>query len=358
MKRILYIDVFCPSGHLAFNRAYIAKLIEAGFDLSFALRAGYYEELGAPAGRLVVEVPACYYDRPGSVTSRLNHWLALRHIRQRIVEEHYDFIFLSSFEEVSLWATRFSLPCVLVNHANVAGLDKWIRRWFARRLSRNGTWLVFAEFIRKRVVQHGIDRVQVVPQGLTERHQPGDEDKMLLRGIDDRLVAAGVKHIVFIPAGAKYADRFIARIVADPSFQDFLRTRGMLLVVKGADFADECANVVPISKYLTHDEYRALFLASACLVLHYPSSFNYRVSATLIECFSNEKPCVVSDIEGFRAFARNFRYDPFYGNQAELCAALDRVLGAGDSSISRPYCHLDEQIPSFIRAEQTWSAVR
>lgn len=350
--------MFCPSGHLALNRAYIAKLIEAGFELSFALRAGYYDELGAPKGRLQVEVPSHYYDRHGSVVSRLNHWLALRYIRQRIDEKHYDVIFMSSFEEISLWAARFSLPCVLVNHANVAGLDKWLRWWFARRLSRNSTWLVFAEFIRQRVIHHGINRVQVVPQGLVERHQPEDNDELLLRAIDGRLVASDVRHIVFAPSGAKYADRFIARTVADPAFQEFLRARGILLVVRGVDLAGKCTHVVSISKYLTHDEYKALFLASACLILHYPDTFNYRVSATLIECFSNEKPCVVSDIEGFRAFAHNFGYDPFYSNQAELCAALDRAIDAGDSSMSQPYCHLDEQIPSFVRAAQTWSAAR
>jgi hypothetical protein len=341
---------------VAFNRAYIAKLQEEGFELAFALRSGYYQELGCPPGKLQVEVPSHYYDRPGSLASRVNQWLALRYIRQRIDENEFDAIFLSSFEEISLWAARFSLPCVLVNHANVAGLDKGLRRWFARRLSRNGTLIVFAEFIRQRVLHHGINRTQVVPQGLVERHRPGGDDSRLLGAIDPRLVSADFRHIVFVPSGAKYADGFITRITTDPAFQEFLRARNLLLVVRGVELPDACANVISISKYLSNDEYKALFLASRCLVLHYPESFNYRVSATLIECFSNEKPCVVSDIEGFRAFAHNFRYDPFYGSQSELCAALDRVIDAASAADSAAYRDLQEQIPSFLAASREWTA--
>jgi hypothetical protein len=352
--KLLYLDVFCPSGHLAFNRAYIAKLLAEGFELSYALRAGYHQELGSPPGTLKVEVPAEYYDRPGSLASRLNHWLALRYIRRRIDQKDYDAIFLSSFEEISLWAAGFSLPCILVNHANVAGLDKGLRRWFARRLSRNNTMIVFAEFIRQRVFHHGIKRAQVVPQGLVEPHRPGDQDPQLLSAIDPRLIAPDFRHVVFVPSGAKYADGFIARVTTDPSFQEFLCARSILLVVRGVELPNACTNVVSISKYLSNDEYKALFLASKCLVLHYPESFNYRVSATLIECFSNDKPCVVSDIEGFRAFAHNFQYEPFYGSQAELCAALDRVIDIASAAGSVAYRHLEEQIPSFLLASQDW----
>jgi hypothetical protein len=94
------------------------------------------------------------------------------------------------------------------------------------------------------------------------------------------------------------------------------------------------------------------------LILHYPETFNYRVSATLIECFSNSKPCVLSDIEAFRVFAHNFQYEPFYRSQAELCAALDRVIDADSSAGSAPYCHLEEQIPSFRVAARDWLAPR
>ena len=355
MKRILYIDSFCPAGHLALNRVYITKLVAEGFAVSLALKAGYYEQLGAPGGtQLEVEVPASYYHKSGSLVSRINQWLALRFIRERIDESKYEVIFLSSYEEISLWAAHFRTPCLLVNHANVAALDNGIRRWFANRLARNCTWLVFAEFIRQRVLHHGITRVQVVPQGLVEPHRLGGGIWDILHSIDERLVAPWVRHLVFVPSGAKYDDEFIVSTLANKSFQDYLEARGILLAVKGTCFANGSRNVVMITKYLAPDEYKALFLASTCLVLHYPPSFNYRVSATLIECFSNSKACLVSDIDSFRAFAPNFQYDPFYRSRESLCAALDRLLVAGAGFLSEPYRNLDEQIPSFVRVAESW----
>lgn len=357
MKRILYIDAFCPAGHLALNRVYISKLVEEGFTVSLALKVGYNEQLGMTSGApLKVEVPPAYYDKSGSLRSRFYLWMILRFIRDRIDEDQYDVIFFSSYEEISLWAAHFRKPCVLVNHANVAALDRGVRRWFAHRLVRRGcTWLVFADFIRQRVLHHGITRVHVVPQGLVERHRPAPGAQELLGSIDKRLVAPWVRHLVFIPSGAKYDDKFIPNALSKPAFQRYLEASGIALAVKSEHFVSESRNVVLIRKYLSAQQYKALFVSSTCLVLHYPVSFNYRVSATLIECFSNEKACLVSDIDSFRAFARNFRYDPFYDNTESLCAALDRLLAAGTDLLSAPYQYLDEQVPSFIQAARAWA---
>ena len=352
--RILYIDSICPYGHHALNRLYISTLVREGFEVSLALKEGYYEALGSPGGTLKVAVPARWYDeRAEQIRARVNIWRALRYIRRQIDESDYDVIFLSSYEEISLWAAGFKTHCLLINHANVAGLDHPIRRWFARRLARNATGLVFAEFIRQRALFHGLGRVQVMPQGLVERYAPEAAAEELLRSIDPRLGEAGWRHLVFVPSGAKYADGFIAAIVEDAGFQRFLRERSILFVIKAYQLRSTAQNIMLFSKHLTAAQYRALFNASACLVLHYPASFTYRVSATLIECFSNEKACLLSDIESFRAFGGRFRYNPFYASQAELAAALDRLLAAEDL-IARPYQALEDQVLSFEHLSRDW----
>ncbi len=352
--RVLYIDSFCPYGHRALNRLYIATMVREGFAVSLALKEGYYEALGSPGGTLKVAVPARWYDELAKqIRSRINTWRALRYIRQRINESDYDIIFLSSYEELSLWAAGFKTPCVMVNHANVAGLDHPLRRWFARRLASNSTGLVYADFIGQRARFHGIKRVQVMPQGLVERYAPVADPEALLRSIDPRLSEAGWQHLVFVPSGAKYADGFIATIIADAGFQEFLRERGILLVVKAQQLESTARNIVLLSKHLSTAQYRALFHACTCLVLHYPPSFTYRVSATLIECFSNAKACLLSNIESFRAFEAKFRYNPFYATQAELVAALDRLLPAGDL-LACPYQALEDQSLSFERLAREW----
>ncbi len=347
--RILYIDSICPFGHLALNRLYISTLVKEGFDVSLALKEGYYEALGAPGGTLKVTVPARWYDESAKqIQARVNIWRALRYIRRRTDESDYDIIFLSSYEEISLWAASFKTHCLIVNHANVAGLDHPVRRWFARRLARNATGLVFAEFIRQRALFHGIHGVQVIPQGLVKRYAPEADTKELLRSIDSRLAEAEWRHLVFVPSGAKYDDGFIGRVVDDADFLRFLRDRNIVLVIKSVELRSDCENIIVFSKRLTAAQYQALFNASTCLLLHYPASFTYRVSATLIECFSNDKACLLSDIASFRAFAGKFRYDPFYDSQPALCAALDRLLSAKDH-IVRPYQSLEDQVLSFER---------
>jgi hypothetical protein len=88
-------------------------------------------------------------------------------------------------------------------------------------------------------------------------------------------------------------------------------------------------------------EYRALFQACGCVLLHYPPSFRYRVSAILFECFANGKPCIVSDIEAFRAFAPHFRYQAFYRDRHDLASRLDGLLSSKCQGLPRPYRDLD-----------------
>lgn len=352
--RILYIDSFCPYGHLALNRLYISTLIREGFDVLLALKEGYYEEMGAPGGTVRVRVPARFFDEHAKrFSSRFNIWRALRFIQKRVDESTYDAIFFSSYEEISLWCSHFKRPCVLVNHGNVAGLDNRVRRWFARRLAPNATWLVFAAFIRQRVLFYGIDRVQIVPQGLVEPYPVDGQSARILRSIDARIVESGMQHIIFVPSGAKYADAFIAETVASQAFRQYLKDRRILLVIKTVQLRHNAENIVALKGHLTRDQYKALFTSSTCLILHYPASFTYRVSATLMECFSNNKACLLSDIEAFRYFSNKFCYNPFYASSKELCSGLDRLIRTKEL-LQNPYRGLTDQVPSFARLAPGW----
>lgn len=346
--RILFVDPICPIGHMNLNRVYIGRLLDAGFLVDAVFREGYAEELGIAPGVVKLAMPATYFgEQHGRVRSRWNQLRLLLEIKRILPVEEYDLILFSSYEEISLYLSRFPGRLVLVNHANVAALDNPIKRWFIKRLARRAMFVVFHDFIGQRLRNSGITDVRVVPLGLSPPYAiAGPDRKDVLEAIDRRLVSRNWAHIVFAPTGAKYGDTFLSQLLLRDDFAQYLSDRRILLVVKEGPRRVRSENVLVLRGRLPVDSYRALFSAASCVLISYPNNFTYRVSAVLFECFSNQKPCMVSDIEAFRAFESHFRYAPFFTDSENLMELLDALLQRPDMLVE-PYKDLEGLTPSF-----------
>ena len=68
---------------------------------------------------------------------------------------------------------------------------------------------------------------------------------------------------------------------------------------------------------------------------------------TLFECFSNNKPCVLSSIEAFMVFERHFNYNPFFGDTFGLMTALETVLSLPAEVRGAPYRDCGSLNPTF-----------
>ena len=110
-----------------------------------------------------------------------------------------------------------------------------------RRLSE-GLSAVSALCDRVMVLRQG--RVQTLAQGLPSPGAPPPDADTLLEALDPRLAGRAARRIVFVPAGAKYADGFILDVVHDPEFGHFMELQNALFVVKSMTLSEPLPSVV------------------------------------------------------------------------------------------------------------------
>jgi hypothetical protein len=342
MQRILYIDLICQFGHVNINKNIINRFIELGLSVDIVFRKGYAERLNIPLDLVKWEVPeSWFYDADDSVRERYFQYKALREIKHKFPLRDYDYIFMSSFEEISLFFSGFKGNLLLLNHGNVAGLDNRIKRFFLKRISRYSTIIVFFENIKKRFIESGITKVMVEPHGFPHPYNKSDvEIQWLLNSMDPRLTSSEFKFKIFAPTGSKYNDNFISTLLQKQEFLNFLSSQNLLFILKDKPINVNHKNIIALPDYVADEEYQSIFLNADCILIHYPPSFIYRVSAVLHECFANQKPCLLSDIESFDVFNPHFTYPAFYKNTDELISRINNLID-NRNVLNSPYVNLD-----------------
>ncbi|NCI48080.1 glycosyltransferase family protein [Sediminibacterium soli] len=321
------------------NKVFINGFKNKGFTVSVIARAGYLDELQISNEDIALKIPESYYvNNAGSIKDRLRQWLILRFIRKRISFRKYDVVFFSFFDEIVFSLSGIKGNLFFMNHSNVSGLENTLKCFFLRRIERMGTILVFHEMIRRRFADFGMNKVIVEPLGLSlpyyndlERH------KNLLEKVDPRLSTLDFRLTIFIPTVSKYRDHFLWELLSSKSFLDFLLENRVLFVIKDDSIDITHPNICQVKSFLNDETYQAIFMKSDFLVLQYPDSFKYKVSASLFECFSNNKPCFLSDIEAFRVFNSYFNYDPYYNSIEKLTELIQISIARKDLIVGNPY---------------------
>lgn len=348
MRNLLYIDPFCNNGHINYNKLYVNIFLEYNLHVDLILKEGYINKLGLPSKLLRLELPKKYYpNKTGKLISRIYLFKILLFIKNNINLECYDYVIFSGYEEITFYFTNIAKNSFLINHDNVSGLKNGIKRFFNKRISSKNTHIVFAEFIKNRLAHFDINKMIVVSLGIFPPYKIDRfKIKSILKSIDNRIDTEKYKYIIFAPAGSKYGDNFINMLLSNGVFLDYLYKKRILFIVKDKLLNSHNDNVLIINKILSDLQYQSLFIQSSAILIQYPASFDYRVSGIFMECLSNNKKCLLSDIKGFRAFEDHFNYDPFYINADGLIDKIDRMVLS--ENINQPiYQKLTKLTPSF-----------
>ena len=231
---------------------------------------------------------------------------------------------------------------VLLNHNNVSGLHSAIKLWCFRRVTRNATLVVFDPMTELRARQLGATSTVHEPHGLDmPRLEPA---RLPLSCIDARLQEVPGRKILFAPNSSHRQEAVLNQYVGKPEFEKFLKENGLTLVLGQGSWRSCSENVVALRSPISDAHYQSLMARASGMVVAYPSSFAYRTSALLMECFAHQKPCVLSDIPAFRLYEAHFSYHPFFSNLKELQAAILRMLALDRTSA---YQSLDVLRPSY-----------
>lgn len=350
MKKILFIDVYCPNGHINLNKNFINQFNNLGYELDFVLKKGYNNNIGINEDSLIWSVPNFFYKGKSPIVVRFNLFIMLLLLRSKVNTRKYDYVFFSSYDEISLWFSGFSGNFILVNHSNIVGLENPLKRFFIKKLAKSSINIVFADFIKVAAEKYGLENLKVQQIGLSNAYYiDRKKQQQILLGISEKLINKDLNAIIFVPTGQKYGDSFIKKIIDSTIFTKFLQREKILLVIKDKNIESSNENILVLKTYISNEEYQSLFLASTLILLSYPKSFKYRISAVLFESFSSKKACLLSEIEGFTSYSNYFNYNPFYSDIESLISRIEDYFIHINNPSNKPYKNLENLNQNFSK---------
>ena len=271
MKKILFVDFYCPNGHINLNKNFINQFNNLGYELDFVLKKGYGNHIGIDEDSLKWSVPNFFYEGKSPIVIRFKLFIMLLLLRSKVNTRKYDYIFFSSYDEISLWFSGFNGNFILVNHSNIAGLENPLKRFFIKKLAKSSINIVFGDFIKVAAEKYGLENVKVQQIGLSNAYSiDRKKQQQVLLGISEKLINKDFNAIIFIPTGQKYGDGFIKKIIDSTIFTKFLQREKILFVVKDKNIESPNENILVLKTYISNEEYQSLFLASTLILLNYP----------------------------------------------------------------------------------------
>ena len=334
-KKVVVVDVISKWGHNALNSEILTTLQQYGCTVDFIGNETHRTIVdGRGLNNFTLFKPIREEAFDGPIFGRLRLIEKLQKVAKIIRKEKYDIVLFSAFDELAmLFWPNVGGKLLLIAHGNISGGRSSFKRFALKRIVTNAHLLVFHDFIRTRAKELGVPSVSVMGQGLTAPYS-----KIQLASLEQYLpvqlksLAQGQrKTIVFVPSVTKYSDDILLHTLLSPQMDELCSRKGIHFIIKGGK-ARPLSHVTMLPQFISKAEYQAVFQLADTVVLGYPSSFDYRLSAVFIECISNNKPCVVSEIDCFRALSKHFRYNPYFGD----CGSLVRAIGES-TSIDHPF---------------------
>lgn len=312
-KKILYIDPFYQTGHSDFNNGYIKSLRETGAILHFVVVKGYEKHLNIAENEILYKI-STFLERTdfGGFGNRICHLIALFLIRLKIRFSDYDKVFFSNFDEISFYFSGIK-NAILVPHINISESSNKVKFFFLNKVLQKNTCIAFNQSISNYLSQKGNYKIMEQPLGLPEPIRLTQKANFTAK--EQQLIndLSAYNKILFSPSAQSSDTEFIQNLIDDTAFLAMLKNENIAFVAKG-NFTSQNENIIVINYYLSTDLYQYLFLKSDCILLAYPESFQYRVSAVLFECFANNKRCLMPNTEAFTVCENHFNYNPFFNN--------------------------------------------
>ncbi len=318
-NKFLYIDPFSPNGHINFNKIYVSALSGLNLSIDFIFKEDYAKNLNLPINP-IFEIPKNYYYESGKLGNRILYYKIFKFLKKKINFQSYDYVFFSSYEEISLFTSRIKGNLFLISHDNVRGFLSPVKRFFLKRLAKNSTFLVFEDYMKDLILKTGIEKVKVLPHSYLQgdiKKNPTKKDHC--------------EYQIFLPSSANNVDfEFINTIINSNEIKDILVKKNIVLTFKSKSIKSQHRNISIINYRLNDEEYRRLFLQSDIILIPY-SNFLYRTSGVLFECIANEKKAFIKNLKAFECY-KNMSSSLYYFSSIEdfkiLLKKIDKIVHA------------------------------
>ena len=178
---------------------------------------------------------------------------------------------------------------VVFHHDNVDYLRIKYNRFFFKMYMNKISHFVFADFIKERLIEIGVDEKKVfviphpIPANETKTSELPDEN-------------------LFIGLGHASDSRIIKEIIAYENSTKILSQNRVKLTLRSNEivFKSEVINI--INKHLSNKEYNDLYLRAKGVFMFYPKTFEYRFSGAMLDAFRNKKNVIGTNIPIIKYF--------------------------------------------------------
>lgn len=315
-KKVLFIDYILEKGHVNFNHIHIDALKRNGFDVYLILHQYIADLLPYDTNQYVAIIPPFLRKREGHpLLNRIIFLLTLIYLRLKVRFKNYDHVIISSLDEISLGIFPLCQGMQIICHRNAISLENSIKRYFLKRLALHNNFIVFNESMVRPFHLHGITNVHIISHGVMPTY---DNWASLKKG----------KHPIRIFHPSANSDVvFLKELLNSQDFIDYLRQEDIVLTLRtNYDFNSPTNHIKIIREFLSEEEYHKQFCNSDIILIIYPPTFRYTVSAVSFECITYGKKALIKSNEALDYCQRFYNYDPFFDSLPQLKERLTYII--------------------------------
>jgi hypothetical protein len=314
MKTVLFIDYIYQKGHINFNKIHIESLIKSGFDVKLVLHKKVAEQLPYSTAQYALVLPnwLCQKEKK-PILNRLFFLIALLLIKIKINCNKYDYLVISSFEEITLGLFPPAHKMFIICHGNIENVYNKTKKIFLKKLSKKNVFVVFNNYIRNEYIKHGFNNVKIISHGCIKKATIEKNEKK-------------DSFVIFQPSD-KLNDDFANNIIKNKSFHIFIKKNNIKLILKSKKtYHSPCNNIEFINHFLTEQEYNNIFQYADAILIAYPNNFNYRVSGVSYECISYDKRILVLQNNALNYCKDYYNYNPMFRSIKELSNTIELLI--------------------------------
>ena len=313
--KLLLIDYISFLGHRNFNKIHIEALQSIGHELTLLGKKGQFDNITINENMKVLEMPKRYfrkYPYP-AVSFRLQGIGALLWVKTHTRLKEYDAIIILTYDILSLFVFRTSVPVYLIDHNNVSQLWSKLKLSLTRCLPANYMHIALNRDMEKRL-QELLPRKHVfhIPHGLC----PPSTDMKKPSFVSEN------ERYLFCPVNRNYDASFIKFVFESPLLGTYLRDNNLKLYIKD-QLGLKCNEVIEIvPQNMEIKQYNYMLQHAMAVLLPYGKDFKYRCSGIFFECVSRNTPVITTRLDSMAEYENEVEMKMFSTVQ-ELISSID-----------------------------------
>lgn len=302
--KLLVVDYLAPIGHIGFNSYHISIIKSLVDDVTFVSSQKHINDCNCH-GLRTLSFPKCLFTScrlmPRSIYNRIQDLFKLVYLKYHLGKNRYDKIIFLSYDIMATGLIKFrNIDIYLVNHANIDGLKHKVKRYLTIKLPSNYKLVTLAPYIQdfaKSIIKN--KEILMIPHGLSKVYKVSDYNELPF----------GLEKFIYCPANSSCNTKLLESVCNNEMVHNYLKDNGITLVVKGVSFNIINPNIMFITGFIDDKTYGSIMSHSIAVFAPYDISFEYRISAILMECFANNIPVISFNSIAYLSFKQYFNYE-------------------------------------------------